>query len=111
MKLESRHFETSWLLLTITCDTNVKESSCQCRRRKRHRFYPWIRKITGEGNGSPLQYSYLGNPMDRGAWWAPVHGVSNDEHALPKTSNCHAIQYPRIHLSVLVYQIKNSHEK
>ena len=27
------------------------------------------------GNGNPLQYSCLGNPMDRGAWWAIVHGV------------------------------------
>ena len=31
---------------------------------------------TGEGNGNPLQYSCLGNPMDRGAWWAPVHWVA-----------------------------------
>ena len=30
----------------------------------------------GEGNGTPLQYSCLENPMDGGAWWAPVHGVS-----------------------------------
>jgi len=30
----------------------------------------------GKGNGSPLQYSYLGNPMDREAWWATVHGVT-----------------------------------
>ena len=30
----------------------------------------------GEGNGNPLQYSYLENPMDRGAWWAVVHGVT-----------------------------------
>ena len=30
----------------------------------------------GEGNGNPLQYSCLGNPMDRGAWWATVHGVA-----------------------------------
>ena len=30
----------------------------------------------GEGNGNPLQYSCLGNPMDRGAWWAIVHGVT-----------------------------------
>ena len=30
----------------------------------------------GEGNGSPLQYSCLGNPVDRGAWWATVHGVT-----------------------------------
>ena len=29
----------------------------------------------GEGNGSPLQDSYLENPMDRGTWWATVHGV------------------------------------
>ena len=35
-----------------------------------------LRIILGEGNGTPLQYSCLGNPMDRGAWWAAVHGVS-----------------------------------
>ena len=32
----------------------------------------------GEGNGSPLQYSCLGNPMDRGAWWATGHGVAKE---------------------------------
>ena len=31
----------------------------------------------GVGNGNPLQYSCLENPMDRGAWWATVHGVAN----------------------------------
>ena len=30
----------------------------------------------GEGNGNPLQYSCLENPMDSGAWWAAVHGVT-----------------------------------
>ena len=30
----------------------------------------------GEGNDNPLQYSCLGNPMDRGAWWATVRGVT-----------------------------------
>ena len=30
----------------------------------------------GEGNGNPLQYSCLENPMDRGAWWATVHRVA-----------------------------------
>ena len=30
----------------------------------------------GGGSGSPLQYSCLGNPMDRGAWWATVHGAA-----------------------------------
>ena len=32
----------------------------------------------GEGNGNPLQYSCLENPMDRGAWWATVHGVAKN---------------------------------
>ena len=31
--------------------------------------------IIGEGNGNPLQHSCLENPMDRGAWWATIHGV------------------------------------
>jgi len=37
---------------------------------------PGLGRSPGEGNGNPLQYSYLENPMDRGAWWATVHGVS-----------------------------------
>ena len=32
----------------------------------------------GEGNGNPLQYSFLENPMDRGAWQATVHGVTKE---------------------------------
>ena len=32
----------------------------------------------GDGNGHPLQYSYLENPMERGAWWATVHGVTKE---------------------------------
>ena len=37
---------------------------------------PWYLVLLREGNGNPLQYSYLENPMDRGAWWATVHRVS-----------------------------------
>ena len=37
---------------------------------------PGSKKSPGEGNGNPLQYSCLENPMDRGAWWATVHGVA-----------------------------------
>ena len=37
---------------------------------------PGSRRFYGEGNGNLLQYSYLENPMDRGAWWAIVHTVS-----------------------------------
>ena len=32
----------------------------------------------GEGNGTPLQYSCLENPMDGGAWWAAIHGVAKE---------------------------------
>ena len=35
-------------------------------------------RFPGEGNDNPLQYSYLGNPMDRGAWWAAVHEVAKE---------------------------------
>ena len=37
---------------------------------------PGLGRSPGEGNGNPLQYSCLGNPMDRGAWQATVHGVA-----------------------------------
>ena len=33
-------------------------------------------RLPGDGNGNPLQYSCLENPMDRGTWWATVHGVA-----------------------------------
>ena len=36
----------------------------------------------GEGNGTPLQYSCLENPRDRGAWWAEVHGVAMSQTRL-----------------------------
>ena len=35
-------------------------------------------RVPGEGNGNPFQYSCLGNPMDRGARWATVHGVAKE---------------------------------
>ena len=37
---------------------------------------PGSGRSRGGGNGNPLQYSCLGNPMDRGVWWATVHGVT-----------------------------------
>ena len=37
---------------------------------------PGLGRSCGEGNGNPLQYSCLENPMDRGAWWATVHRVA-----------------------------------
>ena len=39
---------------------------------------PGSGRSPGEGNDNPLQYSCLENPMDRGAWWATVHGVAKE---------------------------------
>ena len=46
-----------------------------CPQHWRPGLDPWVRKIPGEGNGYPLQYSGLKNSMDRQAWQATVHGV------------------------------------
>ena len=40
----------------------------------------------GGGHGSPLQYSHLENPMDRGAWWARVHGLTKSQTQLQRLS-------------------------
>ena len=50
---------------------------------------------TGESNGNPLQYSCLENPMDGGAWWAAVHGVTKSRARLSDftfTFNFHALE-------------------
>ena len=49
----------------------------------------------GEGNGTPLQYSCLENPMDGGAWWAAVHGVAKSQTRLSDftfTFHFHALE-------------------
>ena len=43
---------------------------------------PGSERSSGEGNDYPLQYSCLGNPMDRGAWQTTVHGVAKDQTQL-----------------------------
>ena len=45
---------------------------------------PGSGRAFGEGNGNPLQYSWLGNPMDRGAWWTTVCGISKSWTRLSK---------------------------
>ena len=46
-------------------------------------------RSTGEGNGNPLQYSSLENPMDRGAWRAAVHGVAESDMHIEKIMQQH----------------------
>ena len=56
-----------------------KEPTCQCRRHGDVGSIPGSGRSPGGGNGNPLQYSCLGNPMGRGAWWAAVHGVAESD--------------------------------
>ena len=64
----------------------------------------------GEGNGTPLQYSCLENPMDRGALWAAVHGVVKSQTQLSDftfTFHFHALEKEMAtHSSVLAWRIQ-----
>ena len=51
-----------------------KDSACQYRR---PRFDSWVGTVSWQGNSNPSQYSFLENPMDRGAWCATVYGITN----------------------------------
>ena len=70
--------------------------------------------IAGEGNGTPLQYSCLENPMDRGAWWAAVHGVTKSRTRLSYfalTFQFHALEKAMAtHSSVLAWRIPGMEE-
>ena len=54
--------------------TSGKEPTCQCRS-----LIPGLGGSPREGNGNPLQYSCLENPMDRGTWWAVVHRITKSK--------------------------------
>ena len=49
---------------------------------------PGLGRSPEEGNGNPLQYFCLENPMDRGAWGATVHGVAKNQTRLKRLSTC-----------------------
>ena len=63
------------MLFNMYIGTDGKESACNVGDLG---SIAGSRKSPGEGNGNPVQYSFLGNPMDRGAWWATVHGVTKE---------------------------------
>ena len=53
-----------------------KESACNAGDAGDAGLIPGSGRSPGAGNGTPLQYSRLGNPKDKEAWWATVHGVA-----------------------------------
>ena len=73
-----------------------------------------LREKNGEGNGTPLQYSCLENPMDGGTWWAAVHGVTKSRTRLSDftfTLYLHALEEEMAtHSSVLAWSIPGTGE-
>ena len=96
--------------LHSSLDTNPSQNWCQMKLNQNPRhstnycfpLFLWLlhfyfcpvllRYIPGEGDGNPLQYSYLENPMDRGAWQAMVHRVTKNQTPLRQLS-MHALRY------------------
>ena len=79
-------------------------------------FYEYfeVESTCGEGNGTPLQYSCLENSMDRGAWWAAVHGVTRSRTRLSNFTFTY--HFPALekematHFSVLAWRIPGTAE-
>ena len=63
-----------------------KDSTCQCRKPKKHGFIPVTGRSPGVGKGNLLQYSCLENSMDRGAWRAAIHRVAKSWTQLKRLS-------------------------
>ena len=80
LKLFFFPFRASWKINTpvlefssFLCGSDSKESACKAGDMS---LIHVSGRSPGEGNGNPLQYSSLESPMDRGAWWATVHGIA-----------------------------------
>ena len=100
-------------LCTGFCDHNSawahNQASPQPHLVLSYYLFPRCRNSRGEGNGTPLQYSCLENPMDGGAWWAAVRGVAESRTRLSDftfTFHFHALEKEMAtHSSVLAWGI------
>ena len=68
-----------------------KEFACIAGGERDMGSIPGLGRSPGGGNGNPLQYSCLENPMGRGAWWATVHGVTKSQTRLSTHTEKHKI--------------------
>ena len=109
------------LAVSLSNDWNLHRNGCKDEenehlKEKGHHiyYYPDLVSLFGEGNGTPLQHSCLENPMDRGAWWAAVHGVAKSWTGLSDftfTFHFHALEKEMAtHSSVLAWRIPGTGE-
>ena len=90
-----------------------EEAACQCRRRKRHGFDPWVRKIPWRRKWQPTPVFLPGKSHGSTDWWTTVHGVTKswawlkrlsmhtDEHG-PLVTDCSLSQFISLHLQLWV---------
>ena len=85
----------------IVPQVQYKESACSAGDKG---CIPGLGRSPEEGNGSPLQYSCLENPMDREAWWTVVHGISKNWIRMSMYVHCNGqYQYSgETHLSCII---------
>ena len=99
------HFRVLWIAISFSM------GSSQIRHQT---HISCISRQIGEGNGNPLQYSCLANPMDGGAWWAAVHGVARSWTRLSDFTlffHFHALEKEMAsHSSVLAWRIPGTGE-
>ena len=67
---------------------------------------PELERSPGVGNGNPLRYSCLENPMDRGAWQATVHEVTKSQTRLSNLGHAHSIINYLVHLVQKTFELK-----
>ena len=80
-------YRASWVVLV------VKNPPANAGDARHMGLIPESGRSPGGGHGNPLQYSCLDNPMDRGVWWAAVHGVAKSWIWLKQFSTLHSLQY------------------
>ena len=102
----------NWRIIALLCGVGF---CCTTTQISHNYIYIYISPLPlGEGNGTPLQYSCLENPMDGGALWAAVHGVTKSQTRLidfPFTFHFHALgKEMATHSSVLAWRIPGTAE-
>ena len=102
-------YRFSYLKSAFLGGASSKEPACQCRDIRDSGSVPGLGRSPEGGHGNPIQYSWLENPMDRGAWRAAVHGVAQSRTRLSDftfTFHFHALEKEMAtHSSVLAWRI------